>query len=92
MSCCGGKRAQVAASSVPRGPRVPDEPVQPAAPAASERKPRIFRYVGESSLTVRGAVSGRAYRFSRPGDRIEVAYDDAFAMMAERGVKAVDLS
>jgi hypothetical protein len=52
----------------------------------------VFQYVGESSLTVRGAVSGRAYRFSRPGDRIEVAYDDAFAMMAERGVKAVDLS
>ena len=91
MRCCGDKRARAAASSVRREPRAPDEPVQPAA-AASERTPRIFQYVGESSLTVRGAVSGRAYRFSRPGDRVEVAYDDAFAMMAERGVRAADLS
>jgi len=49
----------------------------------------MFEYVGENSLTLRGAVSGRTYRFSHPGDRVEVAYDDAFAMMAERGVKAV---
>jgi hypothetical protein len=89
MSCCGGKRARVAVSSVPRGPRVVDESLEPAAP---ERKPRMFQYVGESSLTVRGAVSGRVYRFSRPGHQIEVAYDDAFAMMAERGVKAVNRS
>jgi len=46
-----------------------------------------FEYVGHGSLTVRGAVSGRAYRFARGGDRIDVAYDDAFAMMAERDLR-----
>jgi hypothetical protein len=48
-----------------------------------ERTGRTFVYDGDSTLTVRGAVSGTAYRFTYPGVRLEVAADDVFAMMAE---------
>ena len=85
MSCCGGKRAQL--SRVQPAPPSPGAPEPPAEPVAREYKTRTFEYVGHGSLTVRGAVSGRAYRFARGGDRIDVAYDDAFAMMAERDLR-----
>jgi hypothetical protein len=85
MSCCGGKRAQL--SRVRRGQAAPDDHGQDDVPAAPNRTARTFEYLGRSSLTVVGAVSKRVYRFIRPGDRIEIAHDDAFAMMAERDVR-----
>lgn len=84
MGCCGGKRAQLVRSQPSK-----DEPSGPgseAAPIAQQRDGRMFEYIGRGSLTVRGAISGRRYHFARLGDRVAVAYDDAFAMMAERDV------
>jgi hypothetical protein len=87
MSCCGGKRAQLSQAQPPRA-QSGQAPIAVAElPAPRERKARTFEYVGRGSLTVRGAVSGTAYRFAQTGDRIEVAADDAFAMMAERDVR-----
>jgi hypothetical protein len=57
--------------------------------SAPERKPRTFVYVGDASVTVRGAVSGTVYRFAQPGTRLEVSPDDVFGMMAERDVSIV---
>ena len=87
MSCCGGKRAQLA-----RDRRIeraaPD--IEPATRSpVRERKPRTFVYVGDASLTVRGAVSGTAYRFAQAGTRLEVSADDVFGMMAERDLSIV---
>ena len=53
------------------------------APPPRERTGRTFVYDGDGTLTVRGAVSGTAYRFMNRGVRLEVAADDVFAMMAE---------
>ena len=61
-------------------------------PAASERKATDLPVHGrEQPDCARGSV-GTGLSILASGDRIEVAYDDAFAMMAERGVKAVELS
>jgi hypothetical protein len=40
-------------------------------------------------LTVRGAVSGAVYRFDRRGARVEVQYEDSFALMAEPELKLI---
>jgi hypothetical protein len=32
----------------------------------------FFEYVGKTGLTIVGAVSGRRYRFDRPGSRLPV--------------------
>ena len=58
MSCCGRARA---AADPPRQHGV----------AATTHLP-IFEYVGATSLTAVGAVTGRSYHFDRPGARLEV--------------------
>ena len=40
-----------------------------------------FEYKGKTALTVRGNISGKNYRFSRPGDIQQIDYRDAPSMM-----------
>jgi hypothetical protein len=50
----------------------------------------VFEYVGDrGELTVAGAATGATYRFSHRGASVEVAYEDAFAMMAEPELRVV---
>jgi len=85
MRCCGDKRARLA--HVQGSRTSPTDASSSTESTARERKERTFEYVGDKGLTVRGAVSGKMYRFEARGDLIEVAHDDAFAMMAERDVR-----
>ena len=41
-----------------------------------------FEYVGNSALTVLGPVTGRRYRFDRPGDRVLVDLRDTPSVAA----------
>lgn len=85
MSCCGSKRAQLSAGRFVEG-RMQEsiaEAEPQHVPPPRQRTGRTFVYDGDSTLTVRGAVSGTAYRFMHPGVRLEVAADDVFGMMAE---------
>jgi hypothetical protein len=50
---------------------------------AADRQPGLFEYIGNQSLTVKGVHSGTLYRFTTPGEKIEVQYEDTFAFMAE---------
>jgi len=69
--CCGKSRTQFQRGTPSLQPPRP-------APAASPQPqfPRYtgatFEYVGRTGLTVRGPVTGRQYRFDRPGSRVEV--------------------
>jgi hypothetical protein len=85
MSCCGKKRAEFSARRAPAEPTsAPEtEPVPRAAPA------RTFEYTGSGVLTVKGVASGAIYRFGQGDRRVEVAYEDAFAMMAEPDLRPV---
>jgi hypothetical protein len=40
-----------------------------------------FRYIGGSSLTVTGPVTGHTYRFAAPGARLEVNRHDAASLL-----------
>ncbi len=40
-----------------------------------------FEYTGLTALSVKGSVSGRHYRFTRPGDTQPIDYRDASGMM-----------
>ena len=65
MSCCGGQRLGVSHPA-------PHESLK------GRPVPTIgFVYTGSSSLTLVGGASGRAYRFSHPGCRLEVDARDA---------------
>jgi hypothetical protein len=81
MSCCGGKRAAYR-----------QELQNQAAPGygyAAKKKPRVFEYTGSGSLKLQGASSGTVYHFRSHGEKIEVDYDDSFAMMAERDLRII---
>jgi hypothetical protein len=70
--CCGGQRQKYQTPNTPRR-------ILPLASAtgvfrASSVK---FEYFGRTGLTVLGRMSGRSYRFERPGFQVEVDARDA---------------
>ena len=85
MSCCGNKRAEL---SVRRAVRTPDSAPQ-TEPERRSASPRWFEYIGSGVVIVRGVATGSTYRFAQGGGPVEVAYEDAFAMMAEPGLRSV---
>lgn len=52
-------------------------------------KSKVFEYIGTSQLLVQGTSSGAIYQFSRPGEQVEVTYEDSFALMAESELSLV---
>ena len=75
MSCCGGKRQQWNHEA-----RVQtSEPSPPLAPAP-QASVLYFEYIGRTALTVRGPITGRSYRFGRPGAALAVDRRDAASL------------
>ena len=77
MSCCGKKRssflsgqpgppASFTARETARSPEIAGEP------GNSRQSSIFFEYTGKTGLTVWGAVSGRRYRFDKPGSRVKI--------------------
>jgi hypothetical protein len=100
MSCCGDKRSQwsrTGKEALDRtSPMEARNHSSQAEVSATERdapirqkEPRLFEYVGRTSLAVTGASTRRLYPFAFPGDRLEIAYEDSFAIMAESDLKRV---
>ena len=84
MSCCGKNRTEDYHSGRPSLAPEPAEDglrraghVRPVAPISV-----VFEYVGKTALTALGPVTGRRYRFSRPGARVAVDWRDAPSLAA----------
>jgi len=88
MACCGQKRALLRQQSASKRDVPSLEPI-PTERERPSRESRVFEYLGTGMLTLYGAVSGTAYRFTYPGAVLEVLYEDSFAMMAERSLRWV---
>jgi hypothetical protein len=79
MSCCGQNRQRL---------RDFDSSQHLPGPApAAKRPPRTqplsivyFEYVGKTGLTVIGPITGRRYRFPKPGAKISVDGNDALSL------------
>ena len=71
MSCCGSQRQFLGSA------QVPDRRRQPLPQAAIR-----FEYVGSTGLTTVGPVTGRRYRFDKPGSRVLVDPRDAPSLAA----------
>jgi hypothetical protein len=74
MCNCGNKRAELAGS----GSFDLSRPVNYTPGKMWEDV--NFEYTGKSALSVKGNISGRNYRFSKPGDVQLIDYRDASAM------------
>ncbi|GGF23681.1 hypothetical protein GCM10011611_32220 [Aliidongia dinghuensis] len=48
-----------------------------------------FVYIGNTALSVQGPVSGKAYRFDRPGARLEVDPRDRILLASLRQLRQV---
>jgi hypothetical protein len=76
MSCCGRQTSNFAAPAMPHRTAPPHS----AAPPPPRFTHVYFEYAGQTGLTVTGPVSGRRYRFDRPGARLAVEPVDKPAM------------
>lgn len=77
MCNCGNKRETFAS-----GQAVSLSQPNSIAKQTSKMWPDVkFEYTGKTALSVRGYISGKNYRFARPGDVQEVDYRDASAFM-----------
>jgi len=65
--CCGSNRAAARAIAMAQS----SGRVAPAAPLGVASV-IMFEHLGDGPTNIRGAVSGRLYRFARKGDRLEV--------------------
>ena len=81
MSCCGDKRrVWLAETSTPK-PRIKNPEHDQHVFRIEENM--VFEYIGQDPLSIRGSVTGVIYHFRFQGERVEVAYQDTYAMMAE---------
>lgn len=72
MSCCGGNRRAGWAAQPSPEPATTAEPVRAPEPGVTN-----FEYTGRTALTMRGAITGRSYRFAQPGAVVAVDRRDA---------------
>ena len=80
MSCCGNQRSQVGETNATRMRVDPNGRNVHAPPP-----PQVavwFEYVGQTGMTVIGGVTGKAYRFDRPGSRVRVDLRDEPSLFA----------
>lgn len=73
MSCCGNRYSGQHARSIASG-------APSYAPVGASSDP-VFEYVGASSLTITGPLSGRTYRFEGRGSRLPVNRHDAPSLL-----------
>ena len=91
MSCCGHRPLRPDGAG---GGTVHGSPAMGAGtPATDTTGARAghpeFRYTGATALTVTGPVTGRIYRFSAPGARLEVNRHDAASLLYVPSLQAV---
>jgi len=73
MSCCGQNRQRLSDLDSRRQ-------MLGSSPAQKRTSPRslvYFEYVGKTGLTVIGPITGKRYRFPKPGAKIAVDSNDA---------------
>ena len=84
MGCCGEKRAELYGRPLVSGAGSghPSDP-----PAGRRLRFSVrFRYAGATGMTVQAPVSGKRYRFDRPGAVVEVDLRDRRALAAVPGL------
>jgi hypothetical protein len=75
--CCGSNRAAVRAAVMAQGASPPA-----AVGPQSAVSVIMFEYLGNGAMSIRGAVSGKLYRFARQGERLQVDARDRPALVA----------
>jgi hypothetical protein len=89
MSCCGKKRTAYPAPATRRpGPESNGALASTAAPPVNFE----FEYLGGTTMTVLGPVSGRHYRFVGHGARLAVDPRDRLSLAAVPGLREVRFS
>jgi len=84
--CCGQNRMQLRkTTSAPSR----SKSVYVAAPQQHPPAHVTFAYIGDTGITVRGPVSGREYRFDRPGARVVVDTRDRVLLASIRQLRQV---
>jgi hypothetical protein len=95
--CCGKKRQQLRASSSPLRTARGSQPLNrsaasgptSSAPETAPASSVYFEYFGKTGLTIVSPVTGRRYRFDRPGDQLAVDARDHSLLLYVPNLKPV---
>ena len=85
MGCCGKKRAEWLEEINNVNSQKPAMDVDTE--KQKEYKPKIFEFIGDRSLKIRGTTSGVIYYFRFCGHKLSVSHEDSFSMMGERDLR-----
>lgn len=77
MCNCGKKRTDYNQQT-----HVAATQIKTTMPSMQQKTNAVFEYTGKTALTVMGNITGRRYRFNRPGDMQSIDVRDATGMMA----------
>lgn len=77
MCNCGNKRTEFKQQNA-----VVAAQVKTPIPSTQQKTNSVFEYTGKTALTVMGNITGRRYRFNRPGDLQSIDPRDAEGMVA----------
>ncbi len=82
MSCCGNKRESLSHSGYPADTNHSRPNRMSGSIPAYDNNPTIrFQYVGRTGLTVLGPMSGKHYRFDKPGAQLVVDPRDRASLL-----------
>lgn len=80
MGCCGKNRSIASAPGPGFERGFGNSPASPSVVTRRTPSAQYFEYVGKTGLTAFGPVTGRHYRFPRPGALLAVDERDASSM------------
>ena len=87
MPCCGDKRGRVRRQTTVGTSTTTGNGSTPR--RVSSKKELQFEYIGQTGLTVRGTITGKRYRFTRPGALVSVDGRDGPSMFAVPNLRRV---
>ncbi len=90
MSCCGNKRKEWMNEARYSGRQEENKIILNTKNV--DKPDKLFEYIGDYSLAIKGMSSGKTYHFRHKGDKIKVDHNDSFALMAERDLRVIPSS
>ena len=81
MACCGQRRMQLSLSG--QTAAVANRIIAVPSPQV------LFEYTGKTGMTVLGSGTGRSYRFSEPGARVQIDARDVHSLVGIQNLRRV---
>lgn len=87
MACCGEKRKQWLKQEKPVSS--PSNNENETVTVQKEKRDRTFEYTGDSTLQIKGSITGKLYTFKYHGEKQNISRVYSWSLMAEKDLRLV---